>query len=140
MKLKLMKPDFSAKDFFRLYSAISMKGCCTTITDDLFSKIYKAKKDNEEFNFLFEDVASRTGIDFGYVDLDEAFQDAYFSYLSNIYPSKDNIRAYIIFNEQEIEEIISSYDKKYVLAMQEIFNTVEKINISIKNSKIKKLN
>ena len=81
----------------------------------------------EDFNFLFEDICIKKGIDDNnYVDLTESFQLAYaWGLLSMIHDSSKDVRFIINLNKEEAIDNLHDYNEKQVNAMYQLIEQMK---------------
>lgn len=95
--------------------------------------------DNEDVNFLFEDVCKKESIDNNYVDLSEAFLTAQtFGLLTIVHNDSDDIKYIINLTEAEANNIISKFNKNEIYAMVRLIQLMnEQNNLETSKSEVK---
>ncbi len=117
-RLNCARVPFSDYDFLRAFLAsIKMNGQFSFNKDLLRYQLYEYYN-LEEYHDLFQDIAVKHQISGNFLDMEEAIQNAVLYGL--ITPHDMNHKRLILINEEEAQEILSSYDEKIVKKMDNL--------------------
>ncbi len=124
-KIEGSKPDISEYGFIRLYSAtVILQGKNPIFENHKLEKDLYRYHSNEEYNFLFEDIVIREDKIFkenSYVNLNASFLQCYtFGLLLPLHTN--NLKSIINISKDEAKEILSSFNEKQIVAMENLCN------------------
>lgn len=124
-KIECSKPDISEYGFIRLYSAtVILQGKNPIFENHKLEKDLYRYHSNEEYNFLFEDIVIREDKifkDSSYLDLNAGLGQGYA--LGLLLPlHTNNLKSIINISKDEAKEILSSFNEKQIVAMENLCN------------------
>ena len=134
-KLECVKPDIDEYGFVRLYSATIISQGKNPIFEnqkDLF-KYY----DKEEYNFFFEDIVKREDKifkDSSYLDLNAGLGQGYALGLLLPLQGSKNLKSIINLSRENASEILSSFNEKQIVAMENLCNEMDEEKNKINNT------
>ena len=125
-KIEGTKPDISEYGFIRLYCATVISQGKNPIFENhkLEKDLYKYY-DKEKYNFLFEDIVKREDKifkDSSYLDLNASIGQGYALGLLLPLQGSHNLKSFINLSKAIASEILSSFNKKQVVAMENLCN------------------
>ena len=124
-KIECTKPNISEYGFIRLYSAIViLQGKNPIFENHELEKDLFKYYDKEEYNFFFEDIVKREDKifkDSSYLDLNAGLGQGYA--LGLLLPlHTNNLKSIINISKDEAKEILSSFNEKQIVAMENLCN------------------
>ena len=124
-KIECTKPNISEYGFIRLYSAtVILQGKNPIFENHKLEKDLYRYHSNEEYNFLFEDIVIREDKIFkenSYVNLNAGLGQGYA--LGLLLPlHTNNLKSIINISKDEAKEILSSFNEKQIVAMENLCN------------------
>ena len=124
-KIECSKPDISEYGFIRLYSAtVILQGKNPIFENHELEKDLFKYYDKEEYNFFFEDIVKREDKifkDSSYLDLNAGLGQGYA--LGLLLPlHTNNLKSIINISKDEAKEILSSFNEKQIVAMENLCN------------------
>ena len=125
-KIEGSKPDISEYGFIRLYSATVISQGKNPIFEnhELEKDLYKYY-DKKKYNFLFEDIVKREDKIFkdnSYLDLNAAIGQGYALGLLLPLQGSKNLKSFINLSRENASEILSSFNEKQIVAMENLCN------------------
>lgn len=127
-KIECTKPDISEYGFIRLYSAtVILQGKNPIFENHELEKDLYKYYDKEEYNFLFEDIVKREDKifkDSSYLALNAAIGQGYALGLLLPLPlqGSHNLNSIINLSRENASEILSSFNEKQIVAMENLCN------------------
>ena len=137
-KLECVKPDIDEYGFVRLYSATIISQGKNPIFENhkLEKDLYKYY-DKEEYNFLFEDIVKREDKifkDSSYLDLNAGLGQGYALGLLLPLQGSKNLKSIINLSRENASEILSSFNEKQIVAMENLCNEMDEEKNKINNN------
>lgn len=125
-KIECTKPDISEYGFLRLYSATIISQGKNPIFEnhELEKDLYKYY-DKDEYKLLFEDIVKREDKifkDSSYLDLNAGLGQGYALGLLFPLPGSVNLKSIINLSREDVNEILSSFNEKQIVAMENLCN------------------
>ena len=125
-KIECTKPNISEYGFIRLYSAIViLQGKNPIFENHELEKDLFKYYDKEEYNFFFEDIVKREDKIFkdnSYLDLNAAIGQGYALGLLLPLQGSKNLKSIINLSRENASEILSSFNEKQIVAMENLCN------------------
>ena len=137
MRIEQSKPNITEYSFLRLLvSTLRSDYHEVIVAKHQLEKDLYTFYDDEDFNFLFEDVLKKESIEGNnYVDLSASFQMAYaWGLLSMIKDAAKDVRSVINLSEEEAIGKLEDYNEKQVNAMRELVYQIKEKEPFIKGS------
>ena len=128
MRIEQSKPNITEYSFLRLLvSTLRSDYHEVIVAKHQLEKDLYTFYDDEDFNFLFEDVLKKESIEGNnYVDISASFQMAYaWGLLSMVKDAAKDVRSVINLSEEEAIDNLNDYNEKQVNAMQELVNRIK---------------
>lgn len=128
MRIEQSKPNITEYSFLRLLvSTLRSDYHEVIVAKHQLEKDLYTFYDDEDFNFLFEDVLKKESIEGNnYVDLSASFQMAYaWGLLSMIKDAAKDVRSVINLSEEEAIGNLKDYNEKQVNAMRELIYQIK---------------
>ena len=137
-KLECVKPDIDEYGFVRLYSATIISQGKNPIFENhkLEKDLYKYY-DKEEYNFLFEDIVKREDKifkDSSYLDLNSGLGQGYALGLLLPLQGCHNLKSIINLSRENASEILSSFNEKQIVAMENLCNEMYEEKNKVNNN------
>ena len=137
-KVEGSKPDISEYGFIRLYSAtVILQGKNPIFENHELEKDLYKYYDKEEYNFLFEDIVKREDKifkDSSYLDLNTAIGQGYALGLLLPLHGSHNLKSIINLSRENASEILSSFNEKQIVAMENLCNEMDEEKNKINNT------
>ena len=128
-KIECSKPDISEYGFIRLYSAtVILQGKNPIFENHELEKDLYKYYDKEEYNFLFEDIVKREDKifkDSSYLNLNIAIGQGYALGLLLPLQCSHNLKSIINLSRENASEILSSFNEKQIVAMENLCNEMD---------------
>ena len=125
-KIEGSKPDISEYGFIRLYSAtVILQGKNPIFENHELEKDLYKYYDKEEYIFLFEDIVKsedKIFKDSSYLDLNAAIGQGYSLGLLLPLQGSKNLKSIINLSRENASEILSSFNEKQIVAMENLCN------------------
>ena len=137
-KIEGSKPDISEYGFIRLYSAtVILQGKNPIFENHELEKDLFKYYDKEEYNFFFEDIVKREDKifkDSSYLDLNAGLGQGYALGLLLPLQESKNLKSIINLSRENASEILSSFNKKQIVAMGNLCNEMDEEKNKINNT------
>ena len=137
-KIESSKPDISEYGFIRLYSAtVILQGKNPIFENHELEKNLFKYYNKEEYNFFFEDIVKREDKifkDSSYLDLNAGLGQGYALGLLLPLQGSKNLKSIINLSRENASEILSSFNEKQIVAMENLCNEMDEEKNKINNT------